>query len=97
MKYKIEILKNNRLVYQETTSLFNHPKQLLKQVINDIYNVDYYIALIVNENGEYWVYVIKKNNNKYKVTLIKKSIELLSYDKLQLIFTGNKKLKEVLL
>lgn len=98
MKYKVEVIINKKIVQEFVFDRLSHPRQAIRKAVSTIKDkLNYYIIYISNEYGEVWSYVVRKDiSKKTLVRLMKKYGYVVSKDNVDLIFTGNKTIFEVL-
>ena len=98
MKYKTEVIINNKVLRNYYYDRFTHPRQSVRKTIQKVGDkLNYYIILVVNDRGEVWSFAVQKDLEKTNVRPMRKYGFLLSKNNIDLIFTGNKTIKGFIL
>jgi hypothetical protein len=92
MKYKAEVVKDNRIYQEFYFKNRSHPNQVARHIVQVLKGkIDYFIIFVVNDFGEVWRYSVMKGKDlKLYIRQMDKGKEFYSKNDLDMIFTGNK-------
>ena len=96
MKYKIEIVANRKIMFEDIVDRATHPNQVVRRAVSKmklmIPDMTNFFAYVANEFGEKWAYSIKKINGVYNIGTPEKNSNVVNKIEADMIFSGNKRI-----
>jgi hypothetical protein len=96
MKYKIEIVANRRILYEDIIERATHPNQVVRRAVSHIKisnpELTNFLAYVANEFGEKWAYSIKRIAGVYNIRMMEKNPMVVDKNEADMIFSGNRRI-----
>lgn len=96
MKYKTEVMVNGRVVKSNLYLNLTDPKQAVNKTVRQNKNkYSHFLIVVANDSGVVWSFVSIKKLDRVEVRPMKKYGLVMNRDDIDMVFTGNKKITEV--